>query len=151
MQIATSPEISAPSSNLWLITFQAKIFSLRFFFHFSKFHFLRLLAQWTSTRSWGNELCNPIMYDVKKYFLLFVTKLLPKDFFQCPLVLVFPEGMRCHSQISIFGGFQDLKSSLISPLPTLSQTEESSFIQCLHVKKQLRSFHCSYHPPLFLI
>lgn len=95
-----------------LVTSQAKSFSLRLFFHFSEFHFLRLLTQWTSTRSWGNELCNPIMYDVKKYFLLFVIKLLPKDFFQCPLVLVFPEGMRCCSQISIFGGFQDLSCPL---------------------------------------
>lgn len=146
MQIATSPEIFAPSSNLWLITSQAKSFSLRSLFHFSS-----LLTQWTSTRSWGNELCNPIMYEVKKYFLLFVIKLLPKDFFQCPLVLVFPEGMSRCCQISIFGAFQDLKSLLIFPLPTLSQTEESSFIQCLHVKKQLGSFHCSYHPPLLLI
>lgn len=48
------------------------------------------------------------MYDVKKYILLFALKLLPEDLFECPLVLVLPKGMSCHSQISGFGAFQDL-------------------------------------------
>ena len=102
-----------------------------------------VILELTCPRSWGRELHNPVMCDVKKYFPRFGTKLLPKGLFQCPRVLASQGGTSCGSQMSIFGAFQGLKTAPISHLPTLSQAEESSFIQRVQVKRELRRFHRS--------
>lgn len=121
MQTATSPEVSAPSSNLWPKTFQAKCFSLGLYFFFLfliYIYFIFELAYRAEIHKllwqWGLQ-SNYVLYEK---VLSFVLKLLPVDFFQCPVVLVLPEGMSHHSQISGFDAFQDFVE--LSHFPSLN-------------------------------